>query len=258
MSLVQQKHDWQSLGELDPFWAVLTDADKKFGRWGLEAFFARGQGEIDRAMAIATRLGYPKGRERALDFGCGVGRLTRAMASQFGECYGVDIAESMVQRAREINADMPACTFQSNDKPDLRMFEDGLFDFLFTTQVLMHMPTRDIIKGYIAEFLRVIKPDGIAVFQLLSHAPLLDRVQPRRRVCELLRNAGVPERILYTKLGYAPMNIRFIPEAEVVRFVKSIGGKVLDVEGYSVPAMLPGTQRVSRTYYMTRGLGSYQ
>ncbi|MGI9146828.1 MAG: class I SAM-dependent methyltransferase [Chloroflexota bacterium] len=231
---------------------MLTDADKKFGRWGLQAFFDRGQGEIDRAMETATRLGYPSGRECALDFGCGVGRLTRAMATYFGHCDGVDIAESMVRRARELNADVPACTFLLNDRPDLRMFEDDRFDFVFTTQVLMHMPTHAIITGYIAEFLRVIRPDGIAVFQLLSHAPVLDRVQPRRRVCELLRKPGVPEQMLFTKFGYAPMNIRFFPETDVRRFVESIGGKILEVEGHTIPAMLPGTHRISRTPYMTR------
>jgi ubiquinone/menaquinone biosynthesis C-methylase UbiE len=252
MSLVQHKQDWESLGEMDPLWAVLTMPDKKFGRWKLDEFFARGRWEIERALEIAGPFGYPVGRTSALDFGCGVGRLTRALAAHFDTCVGVDIAASMVHRAQELNQDVPACKFVVNDAADLRMFDDDSFDMIFTSQVLMHMPSRSVIRSYISEFVRTLRKDGLLVFQLLHHAPLLDRLQPRRRIYGQLKALGVSQTLLYRHLGLTPIKINFIPEQQVLEQLRQLGARVLDVQGYSVPAMLPGTARHSRTYYVTR------
>ncbi len=40
---------------------------------------------------------------KALDFGCGVGRLTQALADYFNEVAGVDVSPTMVNKALEYN-----------------------------------------------------------------------------------------------------------------------------------------------------------
>lgn len=77
MSLIRHKQDWDDLADIDPFWAILSYPEQKFGGWDIDKFFLTGDQEIERVMGFATQLGYPLGRELALDFGCGVGRLTR-------------------------------------------------------------------------------------------------------------------------------------------------------------------------------------
>jgi tRNA/tmRNA/rRNA uracil-C5-methylase (TrmA/RlmC/RlmD family) len=64
-------------------------------------FFDIGIIEVAALMKHVERLGHPHQRERALDFGCGLGRITRALAQHFDESVGVDISEDMVRRARE-------------------------------------------------------------------------------------------------------------------------------------------------------------
>src|SRR5205809_501859 len=86
MSLRKQKRDWNDLADLDPLWAILSHKNKKF-RWDLNEFFSTGQTEIDKTIKIAEQLDYPRDWDLALDFGCGVGRLTRALAKNFQECY---------------------------------------------------------------------------------------------------------------------------------------------------------------------------
>ena len=64
----------------------------------------------------------------ALDFGCGVGRLTRALAGSFEKSCGVDILEAMVTKARELNGQIGNCSFVVNNSTDLRVFPNETFD----------------------------------------------------------------------------------------------------------------------------------
>src|SRR5438552_7766580 len=115
MLLDKHRRDWNELGELDPFWAVLSDPTRQFGRWESKEFFETGEAEIEQLLSMAKRLGYPASRTRALDFGCGVGRLTRPLAAYFQDCTGVDISSSMAAKARELSRSFFNCSFIVTD-----------------------------------------------------------------------------------------------------------------------------------------------
>jgi len=104
----------------------------------------------------------------ALDFGCGVGRLTQALCQYFERCIGVDIAGSMIKLAWKYNRFGDRCHYLVNDVGDLRMFEDGHFDFIYSNIVLQHIPS-EYSTHYIREFVRLLSPGGMAVFQMPSH-----------------------------------------------------------------------------------------
>ena len=90
--------DLHTLAQLQAaLWAILSYSDRKFGAWDREEFFRTGEVEIEELMARAEELGRPVGRASALDFGCGVGRLTRALSAHFESCLGLDISETMVK-----------------------------------------------------------------------------------------------------------------------------------------------------------------
>jgi ubiquinone/menaquinone biosynthesis C-methylase UbiE len=247
----EQERDWNELAELDPYWAVLTRPDKRFGRWESADFFATGTTEADGVMARADELGHPRERGRALDFGCGLGRLTRAFARHFDECVGVDISESMVMRARELNAGVSGVSFVVNRADDLSRFEDESFDFLYSTIALQHVPDRSAIESYIADFCRVLRPGGLAVFQLPSHIPGIFRLQWRRRLYLGLRRLGLSAPFLYRRLHLLPIAMSFIPEDDVIRLLESRGARVLDVKTHGASGVLNSGLR-SSTYHMTR------
>ena len=113
-----QARDWDDLALVDPYWAVLAAEGKRDGGWGLDEFFATGEADVEQILATADQLGRPARRERALDFGCGVGRLTRALARRFDEAVGVDVSARMLEQARRLNADTPNVTFASPNDPD--------------------------------------------------------------------------------------------------------------------------------------------
>jgi SAM-dependent methyltransferase len=79
----------------------------------------------------------------------------------------VDISESMLQLARQHNRYPGRCTYHLNAAPDLTLFEDGSFDFAYSTLVLQHMEPR-YSTHYMRELVRVLAPSGLLVFQVPS------------------------------------------------------------------------------------------
>lgn len=83
MTLKRLRRHWDLLGKKDPLWAVLALESKRGNRWGVDEFFATGQDEIEEVTKYVEALGVELDRRNALDFGCGVGRLTQALADRF-------------------------------------------------------------------------------------------------------------------------------------------------------------------------------
>lgn len=247
MSLSSHRRNWDELGELDPFWAVLSDPAKRFGRWDVAEFFATGEREVAAVLAKAQSLSRPEGHEAALDFGCGLGRTTRALAKTFSRCVGLDIAESMVKAAAELNADVPACSFAVTEG-DRLAFPDASFDLVYSNIVLQHQPSRPAAERCIAEFLRVLKPGGLAVFQAPHQIPLIFRLQPHRRLYSLLHALGVSKETLYRRLKLSPIRMGAVPEQRVRAVAAAAGATVLAVDHDTNS----GPHVDSRTYYVTR------
>lgn len=230
MSLERHRQDWEQLADADALWAVLTAPGRKGGGWDVDEFFATGDAEIAHVLAVAGSLGRPDGYGRALDFGCGVGRLTRALANRFDHAVGVDISGGMVERAQRLNADVPGAEFLLNAAPDLAQLESGSFDLVYSSIVLQHVPTVAEIERYVVEFLRVVSPAGLVVFGLPDRIPFPWSLQPRRRAYALLRRAGISEQWLLRRTPLTPMRMTSVPEAEVRRLLAARHAEVLLTE----------------------------
>jgi SAM-dependent methyltransferase len=227
MSIGGIGRDWDDLGRVDPLWAILSDPSRRNHGWTLAEFFATAEQEVADILDAADELGRPLARERALDFGCGVGRVTRVLARSFDECWGIDISGVMIQQARRLNGDLRNCHFATNAGPTLQSFPSGSFDLVYSMIVLQHQPSAQVALRYVDEFVRVAAPDGLVVFQLPSSIPLAKRLQPRRRVYSVLRSLGVSPRLLLRRLGLHPIRVIAIPEETVRRRVNAGGGRVL-------------------------------
>jgi len=158
---------WHALGADDPLWAILSRPDKRGGRWDMAEFFAAGEVEIAGVDRLCARLQRPQQRRLALDFGCGVGRLTRALASRYAQVVGVDISPSMLEQARALNAHLDNVRFVENAQTQLEFLEDASVDLIYSVITLHHMPPA-LQLAYIGEFLRVLALGGVAVFQIAS------------------------------------------------------------------------------------------
>jgi SAM-dependent methyltransferase len=219
MSLKELQAVWTEFGKRDPLWAVLTDPCRKGGKWDVEDFFRSGREEIkDVLVHINPNLFYLP-QKRALDFGCGAGRLTQALAEIFEEVVGLDISPTMIDQAQKLNLHGSACRFMLNDRDDLRLFPDGHFDFVYSSITLQHIdPVYS--RKYIRELLRVLAPGGNLVFQIPERPvrPLdrfFYRVDRRRWYARERRKAGD-----------IIMEMHGLARPEVARLVAEGGGAI--------------------------------
>ena len=91
MNLDDLKKHWNTFAKIDPYWAILTDPSKKDGKWDTEEFFQTGIEHIKSIIDYIESLNLKLQKGRALDFGCGTGRLTQGLCTFFNECLGIDI-----------------------------------------------------------------------------------------------------------------------------------------------------------------------
>jgi SAM-dependent methyltransferase len=178
-------------------------------------------------MRVAGELGVPRQFRHAIDFGCGVGRLTRALRAHFAECHGVDISSTMLEMAVRLT---PECDFRN--APDLNSFPVGYADLVYSNLVLQHQPDRSHATALIRDMVRVLAPGGLLAFQMPVHLPLRNRIQGRRRAYRILRALGVPDSIAYQRLKLSPIRMLWLPRREIEEILRAAGAQVMHVDEF--------------------------
>ncbi len=234
MKLEETGRNWEKFASVDPLWAILTDPSAQGNRWNEDQFFATGKEDVSKVLGILDSQQIKLKKGKVLDFGCGVGRLTQALGDSFEEVIGVDIAPTMIQLAKRYNK-RKNVSYICNLSEDLSLFRDGDFDFIYSMITLQHMAPR-YARKYIAEFLRILKPDGICLFQMPSHFAntrwSVFLIVARWIRYRLPRSFKSILNIFLFKRSHsvdATMEMHCIPIDEVVLFVSSKGGRVYKV-----------------------------
>ena len=167
----ENRKDWDNLMSSDPMWAVLSDNDKKGKRWKEDEFYATGVRRIQRLMEeLSPYRGESK--EKALDFGCGIGRLTFPLSAHYTEVIGIDISEVAIGMARQ-RREGANISFQVNRTDSLEQIEDNEMDLVLSLITLQHMRPR-FSEHMIMEFIRILKPGGLVYFQVTDRLLLRD------------------------------------------------------------------------------------
>lgn len=156
-------------------WAILSDDSKRGGKWEPEEFFRSGETHVAKTLEFLAGKGIKLHYGCALDFGCGVGRLTQALGRRFEEVHGVDIAPSMIEQARGFNRFAEKVHYHVNSATDLKLFPDRKFDFICTFIVLQHIRGKFVLE-YVREFVRTLRPGGVAMFQFVDMGIVRNRV----------------------------------------------------------------------------------
>lgn len=102
---------------------------------------------------------------RALEIGCGVGRLLRPLSERIERAYGVDISNEMVEQGRRLLANRPNVEFFVTSGR-LRRIANASLDFVFSFIVFQHISTKSAVSQYIREAARMLKGGGIFRFQV--------------------------------------------------------------------------------------------
>jgi SAM-dependent methyltransferase len=222
MNLERLKSNWDSLAERDALFAILTDHRRVGGKWDIAEFMATGEAEIETVMHhLASIRCVPNHAGKALDFGCGVGRVTQALAPRFASCVGVDISPQMIDKAKSLNQ-YAHCRYVANSAEQLP-FADASFSFIYSNIVLQHVPRR-FSTAYLREFVRVLAPGGVLVFGVQDSFAAPDVSSLIRRVRHILR---IRSRIR-AAAGFGDMQMHCLPERLVREAVGS--GWIVDIQ----------------------------
>lgn len=152
--------DWRELGRSQPYWGVLSHPDflaENITPERIEAFYASGKAYIGEIAGKLERETGAKPSGRALDFGCGVGRLAEAMADYATEVTGVDISPGMLELARGRGG---RATYSEEVPP-------GPFDWINSFIVFQHIPP-DRGEAIIEDLLSRLAMGGAVSLQITA------------------------------------------------------------------------------------------
>lgn len=208
--------------------ALTVGPNHKAPRLGGEAseqFFENGRRQVARlARDVETHTGCTFESRRALDFGCGVGRLALPLAERCEYVYGLDVSHPSLDAAAKRAKHRRLSNVEWLDATRLAELS-GRYDLVISLLVFQHIPSREgerifdmLVKG--------LRPDGVGAIQLTLRPtrPLAGFFHSRRksgsaganpldvvrkwhwsypymlihsyslnRICELLANAGALE-----------------------------------------------------------------
>lgn len=162
--MAKTDRDWERWGATEPYYGVLTG--ERFRLASINdnraEFFETGTSFVQSILSrLETTFGQIS-RTRALDFGCGVGRLTQALSLEFDQVVGLDISRSMLANA----VVKPNIRYGLSD--DELSEACGMFSLVISYIVLQHIdPSRGL--RLISRLLSRVEAGGGALIHVSVH-----------------------------------------------------------------------------------------
>ena len=157
--------EWQKWGKDDPFYGVSSCQDReKAGAfpWTVEDFYEYGRRVWAEVSPHWDRYGCV--RNTCVEVGCGAGRLTKQLATEFQKVYAVDVSLEMLDLARRY-VTAPHVEFCLTDGSMLPL-PDGSVTAAFSTDVFQHFDAPILADRYFRELYRVLQPRGTFMLQI--------------------------------------------------------------------------------------------
>lgn len=184
-------------------WATVAALEPAFQQRLADVLETRGADPQQQAMrkAFLAEIDFRAGA-RVLEVGCGTGVLTRSLARlpDVDSVVGVDIAPSLLQKARELSAELPGIRYEEADAGALP-FADDSFDVAVFDSTLSHLPQPE--RG-LAEASRVLRGGGrLAVFDgdYATATVALDDHDPLQVCVDAMMSRSVNDRRVMRRLA---------------------------------------------------------
>jgi ubiquinone/menaquinone biosynthesis C-methylase UbiE len=170
---------WEKLGELAPYHAVLVAEQFKpenLSAENLAAFFDSGDEHLTRLMDTIREFRPQFKPATAVDFGCGVGRVTVPLAKISSQVLAVDISEPMLEEAKKNCSERGVDNVRFMTTAEFLHLPDGSVNFVHSFIVLQHIPPA---TGYqlLEKLISILKEEGIGAI----HLTFGDNRSPMRR-----------------------------------------------------------------------------
>jgi len=222
---------WAGQGIQNPWWAVDTGFQQgtlsEFPTEQKIKFYAAGDEVLKRVLPKVQDLGLLKkdsiSQGTALDFGCGLGRMSNALAlSGFKKVKCVDQAQTFLDAAQQSLTELAGQGVVVGDvanrvsflksAPDLLCVQpQSSIDFVHSAMTLQHM--KPVLQmAYVEQLCDVLRSGGAGAFEI----PTFIHNTAKDRHCDLFHEVN-------------KMMMHYTPQDEVTKHLQDRGCKVLDV-----------------------------
>jgi 2-polyprenyl-3-methyl-5-hydroxy-6-metoxy-1,4-benzoquinol methylase len=214
---------WTSLGSDDPYFSVLTRLKfwkKHISRERIDEFYESGKQEAERLFKTLNRSAIDHTSfQQCLDFGCGIGRVSRWLSEEFETIFAYDVSKYYLKMAKKYlnTQEISNVEFRHvSSVDDLENFPK--VDLIYSVIVLQHNPP-PIIHRVIVQFMKALNPGGVAFFQVPTYK------EEYRFLLEEYLGKGSPKE---------EMEMHVLPQKYIFEIVRKENGIVLEVlEDYS-------------------------
>lgn len=207
---------WHHLGETEPYWSVITQENylQRHFQQSREVFYATGEQEakvLDSTLERHLFEGSPSGR--CVELGCGVGRVTGALARRYREVVAIDISSPHLQLAEEELQEQNIDNVTYKQLTSLEQTQElGPIDLFYSKIVLQHNPP-PVMAVLLKNFLAALSPGGIGFFQIpvfkAGYKFLIDQY-----LCED---------------NQTNMEMHFFPQAVLLQLVADAGCRICEI-----------------------------
>jgi SAM-dependent methyltransferase len=162
---------WDQRARENAMWFI--DSRLDYRNTDEQAFWDSGERDLDTTLGLVDAN--VQGHERILEIGCGIGRLTRALAARTRSVVGIDVSAEMVDRARAALSGVDNVEIRLGNGTDLADCPDASFDACYSFVVFQHIPDPAVTCAYVVEMGRILVPGGWTVFQVSDMPELHER-----------------------------------------------------------------------------------
>ena len=151
------RNDWDSRARVDAL--HYNSPSRKPGEY--DQFFANGVKFVKEELEpVIAQLPLGPGSQ-ALEIGCGTGRMLRPLLKSFSTVNRIDVSPLMIREAKNLNqiGEFANLRFQACDGSSIPL-PDTSQNFVFSTGVLTHLPSAEVLQHYMHEIRRVLTEDG--------------------------------------------------------------------------------------------------
>lgn len=238
---------WSALGASEPHWSVLTQDQFRaevVSETEITAFYATGESELQRLNAWLARGGLPVPPDAVCaEFGCGVGRITRSLARQYGRVIALDVsvphlrtAEARMRVEGVDNVEFVPLSGRSS----LKALCD--VDVFYSIIALQHSPP-PIILDVLRWAFTALRPGGYAYFQVPTYGD--DYSYSAKQHIE-----GIHNGVNAQGSAASEMEVHFVPQHTILELAHRHGLRTVEVQPDTSAGNLD--RWISNTFLLTR------
>lgn len=208
--------EWEHLGATEPYWSVVTQPQYYQAEFAShsEQFYTSGKYSADVFLAALRRCGVnPAQLSVCLEVGCGVGRVTWALAAAFNKLIAADISKHHLDLAENYLSGKGVHNVEFQHWQTVHAIRQlPQLDAIFSVITLQHNPP-PVMVWMLRELLGKLCPGGVACIQIPTY-----------------RNGYMfeGERYLHSPPSKT-LEMHYLPQPEVFRIMTEAGCHCLEV-----------------------------